>query len=91
MNVLDTKPISTDPKALYINLLLRAVTNMIYRDPPMAGPVRGDFNAEARINGLDWPLVAHTMVGVKRLENLRALCEQVIKDGIPGNFIETGV
>ena len=31
------------------------------------------------------------MIGQKRLDNLQFCIEQVIKDGIPGDLIETGV
>jgi hypothetical protein len=43
-----------------------------------------------RIEGLDWPAQAHTMIGFKRLRNIRNICEFVIKNNIPGDFIETG-
>jgi len=35
--------------------------------------------------------VSHTMIGRKRLDNLRACCAEVVTKGIPGDFIETGV
>jgi O-methyltransferase len=41
--------------------------------------------------GLEWPLLAHTMVGQKRLQNIRELCEAVDRNGIPGAFVECGV
>lgn len=41
--------------------------------------------------GEDWPALAHTMVGRKRLRNVRELCETVESYGIPGAFIECGV
>ena len=31
------------------------------------------------------------MIGLKRLDNVRACVERVIEDGVPGDFIETGV
>ena len=48
-----------------------------------------DFGA--REEGYDWPSLAHTMIGVKRLNNLQHCVEEVIKNGVPGDFIETGV
>ena len=45
----------------------------------------------ARRNGTDWPPRAHTMIGLKRLDNLQSCIENVINDDIPGDFIETGV
>jgi|SRR5882672_1383124 len=46
---------------------------------------------ERRVEGRDWPSLALTMVGVKRLDNLQFCVETVLKDGIPGDFIETGI
>ncbi|MBV6633838.1 MAG: TylF/MycF family methyltransferase [Alphaproteobacteria bacterium] len=88
---LDTKPVTSDPRSLYINLLLRTVANTIYRDRPQVDNPDVQFDMTARANGVDWPSVAHTMIGIKRLNSLRALCEQAIQENIPGNFMETGV
>lgn len=48
-------------------------------------------NAEARTLGEDWPEYAHTMIGFKRLDNIRECIESIIGNGIPGDLIETGV
>jgi O-methyltransferase len=44
-----------------------------------------------REEGRDWPPRAHTMVGRKRLDHLQACVETVLREGIPGDLIETGV
>jgi O-methyltransferase len=44
-----------------------------------------------RENGTVWPVRAHTMIGLKRLNNIQYCAETVIRDGIEGDFIETGV
>ena len=45
-----------------------------------------------REKGLDWPLMqAQTMIGLKRLNNIHELLEDVIERGIEGDVIETGV
>jgi O-methyltransferase len=44
-----------------------------------------------RFDGRVWPEFAHTMIGLPRLNNLQFCVEQVIKDGVPGDLIETGV
>lgn len=49
------------------------------------------FNPKKRINGTDWPKNAHTMIGIKRLNNLQFCLEEVIRNQIPGDLIETGV
>jgi len=44
-----------------------------------------------RERGARWPVRAHTMIGLRRLSNLQHCAETVIREGIPGDFIETGV
>jgi len=44
-----------------------------------------------RIEGRLWPIVAHTMIGLKRLDNLEFCIAEVIAKGVPGDLIETGV
>jgi O-methyltransferase len=46
---------------------------------------------QAREEGHDWPARAHTMIGRKRLDHLQACVETVLREGIPGDLIETGV
>lgn len=46
---------------------------------------------EKREEGRDWPSLALTMIGAKRLDNLQLCVETVLKDGVPGDFIETGI
>jgi len=77
----------TDAKELYIDLIKKTVANTIYEDASFYGP----FNSHARENGDDHPVNAHTMVGMKRLNNIHMCLEDVIRNGIPGDCIETGV
>ncbi len=44
-----------------------------------------------RSSGEDWPEFGHTMIGMKRLENIQECVVRIILDGIPGDLIETGV
>lgn len=46
---------------------------------------------EHRKEGISWPRTAETMVGHKRLDNIRALIEDIVEQGIEGDLIETGV
>src|SRR2546430_8354486 len=41
---------------------------------------------EERIQGRDWPTLAYTMVGLKRLDNLQACLEDVILNEVPGDL-----
>jgi hypothetical protein len=77
----------------YLELLKNVLVNVIYEDPPLPNPVftRTGFHRGARERGHDWPSVAHTMVGRLRLDNVQSCLERVLADGVPGDFIETGV
>ena len=44
-----------------------------------------------RAEGHDWPRDAETMIGLRRLDNLQACVTDVIRAGVPGDLIETGV
>jgi O-methyltransferase len=46
---------------------------------------------ELREVGADWPPRAHTMIGLRRLDNLQSCVETVLRERIPGDLIETGV
>jgi O-methyltransferase len=53
--------------------------------------VQGDeFYKNIRRKGVDWPVFAHTMIGVKRLDNLQFCVEEVLAKDVPGDLIETG-
>lgn len=45
----------------------------------------------ARVEGKIWPVQAHTMVGSMRLDNVQFCVENVLRDKVPGDLIETGV
>jgi cephalosporin hydroxylase len=49
------------------------------------------FNADDRVYGRGWPASAHTMLGVKQLDNLQLCVEDVLAKGVPGDLVETGV
>ncbi len=49
------------------------------------------FFTYQRTEGQMWPSYAHTMIGLKRLDNLQYCITKVIEQGINGDFIETGV
>ncbi|MEM7160679.1 MAG: TylF/MycF family methyltransferase [Myxococcota bacterium] len=87
------------PNHLYLDLMKKILANVIYQDTPL-GYEHVDipwfkapkgYDAEKRKVGLDWPSVAHTMVGLARLNNVHECVEKVIEDNIPGDLIETGV
>ena len=75
----------------YLDLLVRILANTIYEDPAMDPAHPNVFDPNAREIGGDWPRTAHTMVGSIRLNNLRELVQRTLDEGIPGDYIETGV
>lgn len=75
----------------YLDLMQACLTGSIYRDCSQAPFGSHTYDSHLREHGLDWPIHAETMVGEKRLANLRALTEAVIGDNVPGDLIETGV
>jgi hypothetical protein len=69
-----------DSAELYLDLMMRCLTDWLY----------DEFEEPIRAEGLDWPARAHTMIGLKRLANVRSCVEGVLSEGVPGDFIETG-
>lgn len=82
---------SDDPIGLYLDLLTKCITNTIYKDPGKFMGKPPEFDENVRREGWDWPETAHSMVGIKRLENIAELTRIVLHDNVPGDFIETGV
>jgi len=78
---------------LYIELLKRTLIGYIYQDPAMSVAWRPEsvFDPRRRMEGKDWPMHAHTMIGLKRLNNLHHCVRTVIDEEVPGDLIETGV
>lgn len=78
-------------KDLYLDLLKRCLTNLIYQDASTLHGRDRPFDLHNRVEGRDWPVVAHTMVGIKRLDALHFCVEDVLARRIPGDLMETGV
>lgn len=85
---------AAQPARLYLRLLRRCLIRDLFPDQRYEP---GDldralaYSRDLRLLGLDWPTEADTMVGMKRLENLQECCLSAIGDGIPGDFVETGI
>ncbi|MFC7493456.1 MULTISPECIES: TylF/MycF family methyltransferase [unclassified Nocardioides] len=78
------------PERSYESYLLQMVSRSM-ADRQVLLTERVTFDPERRENGEDWPPEAETMVGLKRLRNVRECAESVIADGVPGDFLEAGV
>jgi len=48
-------------------------------------------DSNARLEGRDWPADAETMIGMKRMNNIQFCIENILRDGVAGDLIETGV
>lgn len=83
----------TGPAELYLDLIARALTGMVYEDPPVPAPWldHTDYRLTTREAGGDWPQHAPCMIGLGRLGNVRDCVEQVLADGIPGDLAEAGI
>ena len=86
-----TSKVEPSAADMYLDLMVRCLVNTIYRDPPQDPWSDGEYNTAIRAEGRDWPSLAHSMIGEKRMNNLRWICEEVLKGNIAGDFIETGV
>jgi hypothetical protein len=79
-------------KDLYLDLMKKCLINSIYKDNSYYSDIHSTtYQEKSRENGLDWPMVAHTMIGLCRLNNLQFCIEDVLQNNIPGDLIETGV
>lgn len=84
-------PAPSDSRALYLDLMKRVLINWIYAEAEPRTTETGVFDFREQGEGRNWPKYAHTMVGLARLNNIQELVETVIRAGIPGDFVETGV
>jgi O-methyltransferase len=68
---------------LYFDLLKKSLLNSIYYyDDEIMKGIRNPASIGNR---------AHTMIGLKRLDNIQTCFENIVKDNIEGGLIETGV
>ena len=87
-------------RGMYLDLLMKGLTDLLHGQVSAAVPQRdgsvriavvGGADTQKRLEGRDWPAFGETMVGLRRLENVRRCMEEVLRDDVPGDFIETGV
>src|SRR5262249_38955884 len=76
-----------EPHALYLDLMKPCLTGWIYK----TGSESGAFDPTTRTDGRASLPEAHTMIGLKRLDNLQWCIEDALARGVPGDLIETGV
>ena len=72
----------------YLLLLRDAISDALFEVPVVKGEkVYPDDIAR----GISWPSKAVSMIGLARLDNIKSLLEKVIREKIPGDFLEAGV
>jgi len=96
VQVAETTPAAGDStieglRKRYLDMIERCVINTIYEDPNHDRWSPHIYNDKLRELGRDWPAQAHSMIGRRRMANLREIAELVLQQGVPGDFIETGV
>jgi len=82
----------------YLNLLIMTLTGSVYGTRAMR-PGTGSvndlktqaFSEEVRNIGNDWPEIGYTMIGNDALKSLKVMIQTVIREKIPGDFLEAGV
>ena len=77
-------------RAAYLDLMCDSLVGRLNRDPAIQ-PHIGGYDENHRLNGWDWPSLAPSMIGARRMRHLRAECERVISGGVAGDFLEAGV
>ncbi|MGH3452696.1 MAG: TylF/MycF family methyltransferase [Haloechinothrix sp.] len=60
------------------------------RGRPVRLMEQGRFDGAVRAEGRDWPADAETMIGLRRLQNIRRCVESVLENDVAGDLIETG-
>src|SRR5436190_11541428 len=78
-------------RASYLDVVRDSLIGRLNEDPPLPASKVDRYYDNVREQGLDWPSTAPSMIGARRMENVRSECERVIKAGVPGDFMETGV
>lgn len=75
----------------YLDLLEATLTGTVHEDGSTAPWASGAQDPARRAVGRDWPETAESMIGTARMRHLRLLAQRALAEGVPGDFIETGV
>jgi hypothetical protein len=78
-------------RAAYLDLMRDSLIGRLNQDPALPASKVEGYKPEYREQGWDWPSKAPSMIGARRMENVRRECERVIAEKVAGDFVETGV
>lgn len=86
--IIDLRPYSKEDAGV-ISRIKRALT-LYLRNYRWVRTRKREVSKPKRLLGLDWPMYAHSMTGLSRLNNLEKCCKSVLDENIAGDWIETG-
>jgi Glycosyltransferase WbsX/Macrocin-O-methyltransferase (TylF) len=76
----------------YFELLKACLTRMLFmNDEPGRDLLALAQQRDVRMIGKDWPEDGETMIGMLRLDCLQQCVETVLRERVPGDFLEAGV
>lgn len=78
-------------RACYLDLMRDSLIGRLNEDPALPASKVEGYNDDVREQGWDWPSKAPSMIGARRMQNVRSECERALKEGVSGDFMETGV
>ncbi|HEY7551314.1 MAG TPA: TylF/MycF/NovP-related O-methyltransferase [Hyphomicrobiaceae bacterium] len=78
-------------RTAYLDLMRDSLIGRLNEEPALpAGKVEG-YRHDFREQGWDWPSKAPSMIGARRMQNVRSECERALREGVPGDFMEAGI
>jgi Macrocin-O-methyltransferase (TylF) len=85
-----------DIRSRYLDLVEKSLLNAIHGESDLETmwarlKLRLRHPYLTRHGAAAWPPRAQTMIGPKRLRNLRELVEETLRAGVPGDYIEAGI
>lgn len=78
-------------RALYLDLMRDSLIGRLNEDPALPASRVVGYKDDHREHGWDWPSQAPSMIGARRMNNVRSECERVLHANVAGDFMETGV
>lgn len=78
-------------RTAYLDLMRDSLIGRVNEDPALPASKVEGYKDDYREQGWDWPSKAPSMIGARRMQNIRRECERVLREGVPGDFMETGV
>jgi hypothetical protein len=83
---------SVNGRTRYFELLKACLTRLLFmNDEPGRDLYELALQRDVRMIGKDWPEDGETMIGMLRLDCLQECVETVLREQIPGDFLEAGV